>query len=340
MIMPTELSAHVALPDGLRFTSILVPLDGSPSSEHALPLAVRVARQTGAALHLAHVRIPPSVPMFTADLPLFDATLDDRAREQERVYLDTIIARLRSEPALCADSALLEGAISDSVADLISAHVRVTAADLVIMTTHGRGGLARLWLGSVADELVRRIHTPVLLLRPGEGVPAPDAEAVFRKILIPLDGSATAEQILEYVLALGGSTETDYTLLRVVEPVMLVRHIPADPAVKELDQQLLDQLLVEAQIYLEQVAERLTARGLKVRTRIVAVPQAAVAILGEACEDKAELIAMATHGRRGLARLLVGSVADKVLRGATTPMLLYRPWTHNEKAGADGAALR
>ncbi len=258
--MPTELSAHAAPQDGLSFTSILVPLDGSPSSEHALPLAVRVARQTGAALHLAHVHVPPSVPMVTANLPLFDATLDDRAREQERVYLDMIIARLRTEPALCADSALLEGANSDSVADLISAHARATAADLVVMTTHGRGGLARLWLGSVADELVRQIHTPVLLLRPGEGVPAPAAEAVFQKILIPLDGSATAEQILEYVLALGGPSETDYTLLRVVEPVMLVRHIPANPAVKELDQQLLDQLRVEAQIYLEQVAERLTPK--------------------------------------------------------------------------------
>ena len=100
---------------------------------------------------------------------------------------------------------------------------------------------------------------------------------------------------------------------------------------RELDDQLIDQLRVDAQVYLEGVAAHLAAQAQTVRTQVVVAPYAAVAILEEAQEGAIDLIAMATHGRRGLARVLVGSVADKVLRGATTPVLLYRAPAHQEE---------
>jgi nucleotide-binding universal stress UspA family protein len=136
------------------YRSILIPLDGSPLSEQAVPLAQELARRTGAALCLAHGHIPPTVPMYTADLPLFDAGLDDLTRAQERAYLEALAARIRGAIDIPVAAALLEGAITDSVADLIA------------MATHGRRGLVRLLIGSVADKVLRGATTPILLYRP------------------------------------------------------------------------------------------------------------------------------------------------------------------------------
>jgi nucleotide-binding universal stress UspA family protein len=147
---------------------------------------------------------------------------------------------------------------------------------------------------------------------------------MYRSILVPLDGSTNAEAILTHVLALGHAAQAEYTLLRVVESVAIARPMPPSSAVRELDNQLIDQLRVDAQTYLDQVAERLAHQGLTTRIEVVVAPQVAIAILEQAKQDRSDLIAMATHGRRGLARVLLGSVADDVLRGATTPVLLYR----------------
>jgi nucleotide-binding universal stress UspA family protein len=306
------------------YRSILVPLDGSQLSERSLPLAQDLARRAGAALHLAHVHIPSSAPLYTADLPLADTQLDERTRDSELSYLKALAERLRTESDFPVDIALLDGAITDSVADLIAAHVCKQRIDLVVMTTHGRGGFARFWLGSVADELVRRLPVPVLLLRPDAHAPSTAVAHAPRRMLIPLDGSANAEVIVPHVLALGQAAQAEYTLLRVVESIATARPFPVAPAVRELDDQLIDQLRIDAQIYLEHVAERLANQGLATRIEVVVAPQAASAILEQAQQERSDLIAMATHGRRGLARVLLGSVADNVLHGATTPVLLYR----------------
>ena len=111
--------------------------------------------------------------------------------EQERAYLDGIVKRLASVSPVPVTSALVEGPV---IAEMLNGHVVTTKADLIVMTTHGRGPLSRFWLGSVADELVRRATTPILVVRPQEKPAIFQAEAVIRHILVPLDGSALAEQ--------------------------------------------------------------------------------------------------------------------------------------------------
>jgi nucleotide-binding universal stress UspA family protein len=313
------------------YHSILVPLDGSPLSERALPLARELACRTGATLHLVHVHIPPTAPMYTAGLPLLDTRLDDQASEAERDYLESLAARLRADADIQVHTTLLDSHIADSVAELIAKHTLAYHVDLVVMTSHGRNGLARFWLGSVADELVRRLPVPVLLLRANERTPGERIARLPRRILIPLDGSANAQAVLPYALALGRATQAEYTLLRVIEPVMTARHLPPDPAIRDLDDRLVDELRLDAQLALEQVAEELAVLGLVAHAKVVVAPQAALAILEEANQDGIDLIAMATHGRRGLARMVVGSVADKVLRGSLLPVLLYRPLAHPEE---------
>lgn len=309
------------------YTSLLVPLDGSVFAEHALPLALSIARRAGASLTLLHVHAPLAM-VYADGATAFDETLDLQLKEQKQAYLESTARRLRDSSSLTVHSELLEGV----TADAIRATVTSMSIDLVVMTTHGRGPLGRFWLGSVADELVRHLPVPLLLLRPGEDAPDYRQEPVLKRVLLPLDGSALAEQMIEPAVALGSLMEAQYTLLRVIKPVLPPAYKLQGASLTELADSVLkqietiqDSLHREAQEYLERVAAPLRDRSLQVQTRIAVEQQPGIAILHEARSSAIDLIALETHGRRGLSRLVLGSVADKVIRGASGPVLVHRP---------------
>jgi nucleotide-binding universal stress UspA family protein len=298
------------------FRSLLVPLDGSPFSEHALPFALGVANRAGAAVQLVHVHVPL---VHVTGISALDSGADERVKEQEWAYLDrTVNGWQTAAPTVRMSSSLLEGFAPDVLREQMSGK-----ADLVVMATHGRGPLSRFWLGSVADALVRTATVPLLLLRPSEQPPSVALAPPFRHVMVPLDGSDLAEQALEPALQLGRLMEARFTLLRVVKPVVMLDPDVRWPAMTDTNETLTRQMLDEAQAYLDRIAERLRGQGLTVQTRTVLHMYPADAILEEARE--ADVIGLATHGRGGLGRLLLGSVADKVLRGGTTPMLVCRP---------------
>jgi nucleotide-binding universal stress UspA family protein len=305
------------------FRSVLVPLDGSAFSEHALPFALSIAKRAGAAVQLLHVHIPTEYPTGIAVL---DAGADERIKEQEWAYLDRMVNVWRAAaPEVRISSALLEGFAPDVLREQMSGK-----ADLVVMATHGRGPASRFWLGSVTDALVRSATVPLLLLRPGEQPPSGALAPPFRKVMIPLDGSELAEQALPPALRMGRIMGADYTLLRVVKPIVLLDSNVGWPVVSGVDDSLTRQTLDEAQTYRERLAEPLRKEGLNVQTRTVLHTHAADAILQET--RRADVLCLATHGRGGFRRLLLGSVADKVLRGGTTPMLVCRPRSQSEPA--------
>jgi nucleotide-binding universal stress UspA family protein len=302
------------------YRKLLVPLDGSPFSEHALSFACDIAQRSGAGLHLAHVHVLND-PIYIEGMPVIDAELHALGWEHERAYLERIRTQIAATAGLPITCANLDS--DDSVAGTLARYVLANQIDLVVLTTHGRGGLARAWLGSVADALVRCSSAPLLLLRPSKGAPGL-AQTPFKRILIPLDGSALSEQILEPALELGGLAQAEYVLVRVVEPFVLADYAPLAQA-SRLDTQLTQAQSAEARHDLERVAERLRAAGQTIYTRTLLAEQPAVAILDEARRQDVDLVAMTTHGRSSLARLLLGSVADKVLRGAARPVLVARP---------------
>jgi nucleotide-binding universal stress UspA family protein len=290
------------------FRSQLVPLDGSAIGEHAQPVAAAVARQSGAVLYLAHVG-PPADPGGRAGTgPLHEA----------QAYLDGVAGRLAVQAGLRAEPRLLEG----PVAEALEQFVLRERVDLVVMTTHGRGPLSRLWLGSVADQLVHRLPL-LLLVRPHEA-PARLGEAAGpRHLLVALDGSPRAEAVLRPAVELAKSAGAALTLARVTEPLpppaVDLYGLPvvlADPSV-------LDRLRADATAYLERLADPLRER-LKVDTRVLVHPHPATALAEEARARGCDVIALETRGRGGLPRLFLGSVADKVVRGATAAVLVRR----------------
>jgi len=309
------------------YQSILVPLDGSTFGEHALPLAASIARRTEARLTVAHVH-EPAATLYGEGAIVLSGDLDAHARQEKRAYLDRTLERMGKNAPEPVASLILEG----GVVEAIRKHVAKDRADLVAMTTHGRGPLGRFWLGSVADKLLRQLSVPLLLVHPGQTAPDLTAEPVFKQILIPLDGSALAERILTPATALGELMGSQYTLLRVVKPVHPTLPYAEGLSIAQLAGEILDQIekiqgevCKEAQAYLTGVAERLRARSLHVRTRLAVEEHPAAAILHEVTTCGADLITIATHGRGGLSRLFLGSVADKVLRGSMLAVLVHHP---------------
>jgi nucleotide-binding universal stress UspA family protein len=312
------------------YHNVLVPLDGSTFGEAALPLALNIARRAGARLQLVNV-LPPLGPIYTEAVLFTDTNLELELRQHnltmQQAYLDEVVQRLKEAAKdIHVSTRVLEG----DIAAALRAHATDSGADLVVMTTHARGPLGRFWLGSVADELVRRLPMPVLLVRPCEGPPVFEPEPLLKHILIPLDGEPFAEQILEPALELGRLLGADFTLLRVIKPVFPITY-PVDnasmaqvaQAVIERTQEMQEQVRLGAQDYLERLAMPLRAKGLCMLTRVEVEDKPALAILHQA--GAIDLIALETHGRRGLSRVLLGSVADKVIRGSNLPVLVHRP---------------
>jgi nucleotide-binding universal stress UspA family protein len=293
------------------YRTILVPLDGSPFAEHALPLAIALARRAHAHIHLVAVSTPFSAAAFqgvSLGMPELEAELTGHYR----TYLEGIAARLGERVNVPITSAVFYGEIAPTLCKLAgSGHY-----DLVAMATHARSPFGRFWLGSVADEMIHHATLPLLLVRPESEAVNLDEEPDLGRVVVPLDGSALAEAIIDPAIALAG-------LIPDVE-IVLVRAIAATPSEEAAD--VADSLTwTEAQRYLDHIAARLQARGLRVRTHVVFDDKPAEAILDEIKDEHAGLVALETHGRGGLSRLLHGSVAEKVVRGAHIPVLIHRP---------------
>lgn len=310
------------------YRTILVPLDGSPLAEAALPVASDLAQRTGAELHLVHVTVrATTTPIFVEGLPVVDEQLQSLSKLHEQAYLEQVRDRLSATANLQVTVRILDPyatAEQDQTAPaLLAAYATTINADLIVMMSHGRGGLARFWLGSVADALVRLNPAPILLLRAHEDTQKPIQIAPVQRIIIPLDGSTRSESILPYALALGQTLGARYTLMHVNVPT-LPSQVPPFITPTVLDTEQTDRERTNAQRYLDMIAQGLQSTGALVETQVLVTDQVAAAILDESRRDGYSLIAMSTTGRSGLRRLLLGSVADKVLRRAEVPMLIHR----------------
>jgi nucleotide-binding universal stress UspA family protein len=299
--------------------SLLVPLDGSEFSERTLSLARGLAKATGASLHLAHVHVshPPDHFLSNTQFQYEGLDLEEyeaRHREQERAYLTEVGARLGGDAPV--DTALLEGHVAEEIAE----YAARVGADMVLITTHGHTGVSRMWLGSVADALVRITSLPLLVVHPAHGGHVPGDVLSFKHVMVPLDGSDLSATILAPAADLARASGARMTLVHVVSSaaVMGTRIFPLLP-------DDLSPAVAKAHEYLEKLADGLRGDGLQADTHVEEheAPGRAIAALADRLD--ADVIALATHGYGGLKRALLGSVADKVLRSSPLPLLVQRP---------------
>lgn len=308
------------------YRSMLLPLDGSHFGEHALQFAATLARRSGARLELVHVHNPQVdsvgwegvTPFRYEGIDLAARQWDGEEVRCEEEYLTARAQTIARELNSTTTCKLLQGPVVSALEN----EIKTLNPDLVVMATHGRSGFSRAWLGSVADALVRNVHKPILLIR-AESEDAPEMEVKTDHILIPLDGSQLAETIVQHAVQLGEGAAARYTLLQVVPPVWSAPEVMSEP--DALTESTLAERIANAREYLAAVADLMSEASVNVKCDVVVGTASAATILDYARTYGADIIAMATHGRGGLKRLLLGSVADKVVRGARVPVLLYHP---------------
>jgi nucleotide-binding universal stress UspA family protein len=294
------------------YNGILVPVDGSTLGERALTLAIPLAEQHEARLVLIHVH-EPVLPMTAGGgMPVSDPALDQSWREEQRQYLEKLAKRMRKRTTRPVETVFRDG----DVVPTIERTVREMGIRLVVMCTHGRGGFQRFFLGSVADGLMRHLPVPLLLLRGARGAPTSHegkaGQAIFERVLVPLDGSDRAELALTEVGALLGTTSSTLLLAHVVHPMVAAAaaHLARRP---DLDIQT---------TYLEPLAARLrsTMRSVIYEARVDGNVARALKEIAE--KHGADLIALTSQGLGGVQRFVVGSVADKLVRTAMQPVLI------------------
>jgi nucleotide-binding universal stress UspA family protein len=295
---------------------IMVPTDGSGFDREAIRVALKIADRTAARVRLVRVLATGTFFGVAAEgtpLPL-DVSRSERDSALSELYSLAAECRATSKADICVD--LHAGPVSD----VLQGYARRNDVDLIVMSTHGRSGISRLSLGSVTDSLIRHTTIPVLVVKPPTSYLNPQIVDGFKRIIVPLDGSVLAEQILPRVLTLAKLEDAEITLLNVLIPQSYSQKEIADPVLPWWDRDV-----ATAQTYLLRIAGGLRRDGVSVTTDIVIAENVANAIRDFASREKADLIAIATHGRGGLARMLRGSVADAIMHSGRMSMLVFKP---------------
>ncbi len=314
------LSEFITLPqEQPTMDRILVPLDGSEFAEQALEPALSLAVRTGAELHLASIvsDLPP-VPLASGDGDLVSRWFDEE-KERARGYLEGVQERLVAGGATVPVSPHVRvGPVTRSLERLC----RELDIDLGVLTTHGRGAWQRTWLGSVADQLIRSGSVPLLLLRETAEPPFRAADEP-RHVLVPLDGSEAGETVFSVLQPLLPAEGGRVTLVSVLQQPFPLSTTYLPHAVTE--EALLQERRARIEEYLGEAASRLRGAGVaEVRTELLVGDDAARRILDFIGTEAVDLVALSTRGRGGVSRFLLGSVADKLVRGAKVPVLTAR----------------
>lgn len=292
-----------------RYSKIVVPLDGSPFAEHILSHLRRLATPANTELVLIQVLEAWRYALGSADFSM--PNLLTQLRESAETYLDQLRQPLEGQGYMVSTQIVM-GEAAQSILDVAE------AADLIAMTTHGRAGFVRWALGSVAERVLQRSVCPVLLVR--EPISATDGS--LQQILVPLDGSAFAEQALPDAQALAQANGASLLLIQALQqPSAGNQRLLFD---SEADANaLFARWRAEAEAYLMGIAANLNAKGVACTYRVIwGDPDQA--ILDTIEDEKIDLIVMTTHGRTGMQRWFYGSVANRVLRSAPCPLLLVR----------------
>jgi len=298
------------------YKRILVPLDGSYLAEIALPYMEEIACYLNSDVTL--IRVAESE--------------DDTYDHMHRVYIDKMVEvtrqnlqkfheKIGGEP-INVNSVFLAGNVAEEIVD----YAENQQSGLIIMATHGRSGIRRWLLGSVASKVVSATEQPVLLIRAKkkDAIPKGHKKRLIKKILVPLDGSKVSEAVIPYIMELASRLKAEVTFFHVIAPVYFFYSIPGEAVNRSYSPEDMINLMTRNETYLDTVGVEFKDKGIKTKSKVV-VGVPADEIIRTADETRADVVAMSTHGYSGINRWTLGSTADKVLHAGNTPLLLVRP---------------
>jgi nucleotide-binding universal stress UspA family protein len=299
------------------YQRIIVPLDGSELAEVALPYAEELASRLKTEAILFQV-VPKAYHVYgayeaVAQVPYTDEEMKP-LKASAQGYLEKVSSRLEGKGINIRSEVTVGSAASEIIKLADEANTGI-----VTMSTHGRSGISRWALGSVADKVARGTKCPVAFIRAKGARPDVREKDILDKALVPLDGSKESEAVIPYIEELALKLEVEVTVLHMLAPD---RYIYSEAQFKQIGS-----LKESAKDYIERVAAQLKQKGIVANAEFREVTQGAEAeeIIRLADETRADIVAMSTHGRSGIGRWAFGSVADRVLHEGNTPLLLVRP---------------
>jgi nucleotide-binding universal stress UspA family protein len=298
-------------------TRLLIPLDGSKTAEKVLPYARFLAGKLKLTVELLQAievveigkRLAPDKAQF------LNTVLENVARRSEQ-YLKEVAGIFTGVDVKCT---VEKGIAGEVIIDKAAAD----KGTLISMATHGRSGIERWLLGSVAEKVLHGATNPLLLIRAKEGAKT-EGEANLRSVIVPLDGSELAEQVLPTVTELAKQLNLEVVLFRAY--TMPISALAVDPEGYYVvpDEQLISALRDEALAYLEKKTEAMKKLGVEKVSYIAEYGLAADEIISLARKTPDDLIAMCTHGHSGVKRWVLGSVTETVVRHSGDPVLVIR----------------
>ena len=299
------------------YKKILVPLDGSKTAEHVLPYARCFARSLQIPVELlAVVDGTEMTRNISAAEGLF---LDTLIEDETRRYDDYLKGIAKNFPSGCVQYRVETG----KAAELIIESAATGKSTLIAMATHGRSGLNRWLIGSVAEKVLRAAANPSLLVRAKEGTPAWEMPAL-KSMVVPLDGSELAESVLPSVEEMAKKLDLEVVLLRVYAAPYGAYSAGEGFYDATQIEKFLESLRIEALDYLERKAADLKKTGIEKVSVVVKEGLDADEIIAFARHAPDNLVAMCSHGRSGVKRWLMGSVTETVVRHSGDPVLVLR----------------
>jgi nucleotide-binding universal stress UspA family protein len=306
------------------YQRILVPLDGSHLAEQVLAWVEILAKGMQSRVELLRVIEPPPPGLSDSVHGIYPHRVSASIGSHAQNYLESLAIPLRQN-GLSVSSAVQEG----NPAPAIASEAAKEPDTLIAMTTHGRSGIGRWLLGSVTDKVLRATTNPLLLVRAYDQENPPEA-VKLQSIIVPLDGSSIAEQILPHTVSLARALKLRVLLVRATPSLgeyhRYVEHYPLDSSstISKMYEEFSREEDARAMQYLHQVKERLNRQRVFSAEERLLKGHAAEAIVEVARETPHSLVAMTTQGRSGIGRWLVGSVADRVVRHSRDLVLVVR----------------
>ena len=305
------------------YDRIFVPLDGSQLAEQVLPYVTRISLGMGIPIHLMQVIPPVSEALADPVHGHYQSGISAGAHDQAIDYLNSVKRNMAGVEITC------DAHEGDVVSHIIEEADKSPSA-LVAMSTHGRSGVTRWLMGSVTDNVLHHTKNPMLIYRTHqEGDPEPDTK--LETIIVPLDGSSHAEQVLPHVAALATAMNLKVTLVRAAataEQFRAVTGFQQIDGVSGLHFQNFEAMTQvagnQAADYIKEQEDYLRRQGVASVDHRIVPGSAAHVIVDVALETPDNLVAMTTHGHSGPARWTLGSVTDRVVRHSGDPVLVVR----------------
>jgi len=295
------------------YERILVPLDGSELAQIALPYAEKLTGVLGSQIILIYVS-ESTEDRYNHMHQFYLQQMVEAAKQNAQRYLDK-----QDERTIKVDSMILVGDPAEEIVD----YAGKEDIGLIVMSTHGRSGIKRWAMGSVADKVLRSAKQPMAIIRAKGARPDMLGERnILSKILVALDGSKESEAVIPYIEELASKLQAEVILLQVIAPDYHI-YAAGGPEYGVYAEQQMESMKKFARDYLEEIITRLKRREVTAKAEIM-FGTAAETILNFADQANVSMVAMTTHGRSGVSRWALGSVAERVLRAGNTPLLLVR----------------